>query len=94
MVLSLGSSDNVLKLYGILAVVFTPVIAIVWAAIKAADHSSNPRKLALEGFQFQDSQTFQLSVRATLEEAIDLAGISKTLIQSVSKEDGKDRRLI
>lgn len=48
----------------------------------------------LQGFQTQDSTAFQLGVRLALEEAIDKAGISKLLIQSVSKEGGKDRRLI
>ena len=35
----------------------------------------------LKGFQIQENEIFQLSVRASLEEAIDLAGISKSLIQ-------------
>ncbi len=42
----------------------------------------------LKGFQHQENEMFQLSIRATLEEAIDLAGISKSLIQ---KEGDKDR---
>ncbi len=48
----------------------------------------------LEGFQNQDSTAFQLSVRAALEEAIDLAGISKSLIQQLSPEKSKEQRLI
>ena len=48
----------------------------------------------LKGFQSQDSTAFQLAVRAALEEAIDLAGISKTLIQELPKEEGKERRVI
>lgn len=49
------------------------------------------RKNDLEGFQFQESQAFQLSVRAALEEAIDLAGISKSFIQNVSKDEKPER---
>lgn len=52
------------------------------------------RKENLEGFQSQDNQAFQLSVRAALEEAIDHAGISKSLIQEVSNEGNKDQRVI
>jgi nitroreductase len=48
----------------------------------------------LNGFQEQDSTALQLAVRAALEEAIDLAGISKALIQPLSKEDGKDSRRV
>jgi len=33
-------------------------------------------------------------VLAALEEAIDLAGISKSLIQELPKEEGKERRVI
>lgn len=52
---------------------------------------STSRKSDLEGFQFQENQAFQLSVRAALEEAIDLAGISKSFIQEISKDEKKDR---
>jgi len=45
----------------------------------------------LEGFQQQDSDALQLAIRASLEEAIDLVGISKELVQEVSKEQ---RRVI
>lgn len=61
------------------------------------NHKNDPptdRKSDLEGFQYQDNQAFQLSVRAALEEAIDLAGISKSFIQEVSKEGNKDQRVI
>lgn len=47
------------------------------------------RKGSLQGFQFQDNTAFQLAVRAALEEAIDLAGISKALIQHYPKDDEK-----
>ncbi len=60
-------------------------------------HKNDPptgRKADLEGFQYQDNQAFQLSVRAALEESIDLAGISKSFIQNVSEEDNKDKRVI
>ena len=49
---------------------------------------------SLLGFQSQDSIALQLAVRAALEEAIDLAGISKSLIQQMSTEPGKERRVI
>jgi hypothetical protein len=52
------------------------------------------RKVSLEGFQSQDSTAFQLAVRAALEEAIDLAGISKALIQELPTEKSKERRVI
>lgn len=45
----------------------------------------------LKGFQLQENEMFQLSVRATLEEAIDLAGISKSLIQ---KDNENSNRVI
>jgi hypothetical protein len=48
----------------------------------------------LIGFQPQEDEMFELSIRATLEEAIDLAGISKTFIQDVGKEGNKDQRVI
>jgi uncharacterized membrane protein YbhN (UPF0104 family) len=52
------------------------------------------RRDSLTGFQSQDSTAFQLAVRAALEEAIDLAGISKALIQELPKEETKERRVI
>jgi hypothetical protein len=67
------------------------VIAVIIGATAAAGKA---RKPSLEGFQSQDSTAFQMSVRAALEEAIDLAGISKALIQELPKEDGEGRRLI
>jgi len=45
----------------------------------------------LKGFQLQENEIFQLSVRATLEEAIDLAGIPKSLIQNNSMDENKER---
>jgi hypothetical protein len=63
------------------------ILAVVVAYGKA-------RKPSLEGFQSQDSTAFQLAVRAALEEAIDLAGISKALIQELPKEEGEGRRVI
>ena len=63
------------------------LLAVVFSVGKA-------RKLSLEGFQFQDSTAFQLAVRAALEEAIDLAGISKALIQELPTEKNKEHRVI
>lgn len=57
-------------------------------------NASTNRRGSLVGFQSQDSTAFQLTVRAALEEAIDLAGISKSLIQQMSSEPGKERRVI
>lgn len=54
-------------------------------------HQSYTNKKLLIGFQVQENEIFQLSVRATLEEAIDLAGISKSMIQ---RDSGKDDRVI
>jgi hypothetical protein len=54
-------------------------------------HQSYTNKKKLIGFQIQENEIFQLSVRATLEEAIDLAGISKSMIQ---RDLGKDDRVI
>jgi len=53
-----------------------------------------PREPSLKGFQIQDSTAFQLAVRAALEEAIDLAGISKALIQELPKGEHEERRVI
>jgi len=51
------------------------------------------RTQSLKGFQSRDSTAFQLAVRAAFEEAIDLAGISKALIQGLPKEEGEERRV-
>lgn len=51
------------------------------------DHSG--RQLRLKGFEEQDSMALKLAVQASLEEAIDLAGIPKTLIQDVPEEKKK-----
>jgi hypothetical protein len=69
------------------------IYLIVYLIIKDNETSQPPktRKDDLEGFQFQENQAFQLSVRAALEEAIDLAGIAKSFIQEVSKDEKKDR---
>ena len=64
---------------------------IILAALIA---STAGRAESLKGFQSQDSTAFQLTVRAALEEAVDLAGISKTLIQELPKGEGKERRVI
>jgi hypothetical protein len=41
--------------------------------------ASNSRAITLKGFQTQDSDAFQLAIRAAVDEAIDLAGITKEL---------------
>jgi len=64
-----------------------PAIVYWWVKQKT-------RATSLIGFQRQDSTAFQLAVRAALEEAIDLAGISKALIQELPKEEGKEHRVI
>jgi hypothetical protein len=56
--------------------------------------TEHSRASSLKGFQSQDSIAFQLAVRAALDEAIDLAGISKALIQELPKEERKERRVI
>lgn len=48
----------------------------------------------IDSYELQENDMFQLSIRATLEEAIDLSGISKALIQSTSAEGSKDQRVI
>ncbi len=48
-----------------------------------------PRAGSLTDSQSQDSTALQLAVRTVLEEAIDLADISKELIQAVEKEPRK-----
>ena len=57
--------------------------------ILAALIASTGRASSLKGFQSQESTAFQLAVRTALEEAIDLADISKELIQAVEKEPRK-----
>lgn len=73
-----------------LALFYVVPALIYYAWVK----SGKDRASTLEGFQSQDSTAFQLAVRAALEEAIDLAGISKALIQELPKDEGKERRLI
>lgn len=73
---------------------FGPMVALalgVWAG-ESGRHKE--RMYGLIGFQTQDSTAFQLAVRAALEEAIDLAGISKALIQELPKDEDKNRRVI
>lgn len=77
---------------GVLVIFLVGVIGLAISAILAA--MGKARKPSLEGFQSQDSTAFQLAVRAALEEAIDLAGISKALIQELPTEKGKERRVI
>ncbi len=60
----------------------------------SVNSASSHRRSSLVGFQVQDSTAFQLAVRAALEEAIDLAGISKALVQELPIERGKERRVI
>jgi hypothetical protein len=74
--------------------VFLLIFYIVPALIYYYWVKNMARAFNLIGFQSQDSAAFQLAVRAALEEAIDLAGISKSLIQRMSKEEGQDKRLI
>lgn len=58
---------------------------------KNKDKPPEYRKSDLEGFQFQENEAFQLTVRAALEEAIDSAGISKSYIQNISTDDKSER---
>ncbi|HID62879.1 MAG TPA: hypothetical protein EYP49_09110 [Anaerolineae bacterium] len=80
----------------ILAVYFTGGIAlllpILWPSKFREWFYTEPA--GLKGFQPQDNTAFQLAVRAALEEAIDLAGISKALIQELPKEKREERRVI
>jgi hypothetical protein len=70
------------------------IVVIVGIIVGASIAKGKSRKNYLEGFQTQDSTAFQFAVRAALEEAIDLAGISKALIQDLSNEKDKGRRVI
>jgi len=70
--------------------VMISVVGLVLAASYASGGSVEP----FTSFQSQDSTALQLAVRAALEEAIDLAGISKALIQELPKGEGKERRVI
>jgi hypothetical protein len=72
----------------LLFVYIVPAFVYLWWV---TEHS---RASSLKGFQSQDSIAFQLAVRAALDEAIDLAGISKALIQELPKEERKERRVI
>ena len=82
-----GGIDWVIS-YFLLSLFIVPGIVYIWWAAKKRRASS------LTDFQSQDSTAFQLAVRAALEEAIDLAGISKALIQELPKEERKERRVI
>ncbi len=73
---------------------FCSATMLLGATIGTAIAYGKGHKTSLEGFQAQDSTAFQLAVRAALEEAVNLAGISKTLIQKLSKEEDKERRVI
>jgi hypothetical protein len=74
--------------FAILFIFTVPAFVYLWWVKNKARASS------LKGFQGQDSTAFQLAVRAALDEAIDLAGISKALIQQLPKEEEKERRVI
>lgn len=75
-------------LFGFVGLLFAVLIGAL-----AGEVIREPQRMAaLEGFQSQESMALQLSVSAALEKAIDLAGISKELIQEWPK-DG-DRRVI
>ncbi len=83
------------KFLGCVGVLFYGLGVLYWIYyVFAKIFSPNVRNTELEGFQLQDNQAFQLSVRAALEEAIDLAGISKSFIQNMSDEGNKDKRVI
>jgi len=55
------------------------IIALIAAAFIGALVASQSRAIRLKGFQGQDNDTFQLAIRAAIDEAIDLAGIAKEL---------------
>lgn len=84
--------DKNAVVWGILLLLFG--IPCTLGSLAGVCQSDTYRKDSLEGFQSQDSTAFQLSARAALEEAIDLAGISKELIQEVHEDDDKNRRVI
>lgn len=70
------------------------LVAVVLAMLSGGMWFPIRTERPLEGFQAQDSTALQLSVRAALEEAIDLAGISKELFQELREDDDKNRRVI
>jgi|GEM_PF-1746837 len=80
-------------LFGLL-IVATGGLALLLLLSPSTFRKHFSEDVGLKGFQSQDSTAFQLAVRAALEEAIDLAGISKSLIQELPKEEGKERRVI
>jgi hypothetical protein len=83
----IGLTNSVVAVWCFSLMIVACILGTVLASGKA-------RKLSLEGFQFQENTAFQLAARAALEEAIDLAGISKALIQDLSNEKDTSRRVI
>lgn len=71
-------------------------IGLIAAAGLGALLASQSRAIRLKGFQNQDSDTFQLAIRAAIDEAIDLAGIAKQLRTETVYESQlpKKKRLI
>jgi hypothetical protein len=72
------------------------IVALIAAAGIGALVASQSRAIELKGFQNQDSEAFQLAIRAAVDEAIDLAGISKELRMETVYESKlpKKKRLI
>jgi len=54
-------------------------IGFIVAAVLGTWLASRSRAIRLKGFQAQDSDAFQLAIRAAIDEAIDLAGIAEEL---------------
>ncbi len=54
-------------------------IGLIVAILLGAWLAGRSRAIVLKGFQGQDSDAFQLAIRAAIDEAIDLAGIAKEL---------------
>jgi len=73
---------------GIAFMMLLGFVGLAGGIIGVSKYSENK---VLKGFQLQENEMFQLSVRATLEEAIDLAGIPKSLIQNNSMDENKER---
>lgn len=72
------------------------MVAVIAALVLGAWAASQSRAIVLKGFQNQDSDAFQLAIRAGIDEAIDLAGISKELRTETEYESQlpKKKRLI
>jgi hypothetical protein len=64
---------------GVGTICLAPLLAVLPAALVGVWVGNQSRGIALKGFQTQDSDTFQLAIRAALEEAIDMTGIAKEL---------------